>query len=145
MSGKCIIHRKNPGKLFTLLFNILISGLVCEIPVASAPVYTPPPSPRQTFNFNLDWKFIKTDVPEAIDPDYDDSSWETVSLPHTYNDVDSFDELITRSGERTLYMGPATYRKKILPASRIQKQESIFRVRGHAPSSRFLFERQTCR
>jgi len=112
MSGKCIIHRRNPPKIFTLLFNILISGLVCEIPVASAPVYTPPPSPRQTFNFNLDWKFKKTDVLEAIDPDYDDSSWETVSLPHTYNDVDSFDELITRSGERTLYMGPATYRKK---------------------------------
>ena len=53
--------------------------------------FTPPASPRTTFNFNPGWKFIKGDVADAEKPDFDDSKWATVSTPHTYNDVDSFD------------------------------------------------------
>src|SRR3989304_130868 len=80
--------------------------------------YAPPSSPRITYNFNAGWRFIKQDAPGAENLDFDDSKWSIVSTPHTYNDVDSFDEITGgRSGEASLYMGPACYRKHFkLPA-----------------------------
>ncbi|MEI6491930.1 MAG: sugar-binding domain-containing protein [Verrucomicrobiota bacterium] len=59
---------------------------------AAAENYTPPSSNRLRFNFNPDWKFIKKDVAGAEKVEVDDRSWTDVSLPHTYNDVDSFNE-----------------------------------------------------
>lgn len=46
------------------------------------------------YNFNIDWKFIKEDVPEAYQVHFDDQDWENVSLPHTYNDIDTFDNFM---------------------------------------------------
>jgi beta-galactosidase len=80
--------------------------------------YTPPESPRATLNFNLDWQFLREDVPSAEAPSFDDSKWSTVSLPHTFNDVDSFRELISHGGgDRGTYKGLSWYRKHFkLPA-----------------------------
>ena len=82
------------------------------------PSYTPPVSPRATLNFNLDWKFIREDVPGAEVTAFDDSQWATVSLPHTSNDVDSFRQLISHGGgARGTYKGLSWYRKHFrLPA-----------------------------
>ena len=44
--------------------------------------------------------------------DFDDSQWETVSTPHTYNDVDSFRTIISHGGcDRGVWKGTAWYRK----------------------------------
>ena len=106
---------------------------------------------RVKYNFNMGWKFIKaepegpsdhtdlygflTDPP--VEPDYDDSSWEDVNLPHSYNEEDSFDDYLrndseaprikdtdgqyikttTHPGERDMYTGKTWYRKEFtLPA-----------------------------
>ena len=81
--------------------------------------FTPPDSSRRTINFNPGWKFLKGDVTNAEKPDFDDSTWATVSAPHTYNDTDTYDEIISHGGgERHQYMGVAWYRKHFkLPAS----------------------------
>ena len=80
--------------------------------MAAAPVdFTPPVSKRVVYNFNLDWKFIKQDIPGAETVGFDDSSWKSVSLPHTFNDVDSFDEYIDNKGEANAYRGIVWYRK----------------------------------
>lgn len=81
--------------------------------------FTPPVSPRQKFNFNLDWKFLREDAPNAEAPDFDDAKWSTVSTPHSFNDVDSFRQLISHSGgDRGTYKGISWYRKRFrLPAS----------------------------
>jgi beta-galactosidase len=96
-------------------------ALIAGIPsaVADAPVFTPPDSPRVTYSFNPGWKFIKQDVPGSDAPGFDDSKWDDVSTPHTYNDVDSFRNIITHgSGDTGTYHGPAWYRKHFkLPAS----------------------------
>lgn len=64
------------------------------------------------FRMDPGWKFIKQDVSGADAAAFNDSGWSTVSTPHTYNDIDSFDELISHSsGEVHLYQGPAWYRK----------------------------------
>src|SRR3974390_2519784 len=89
------------------VFTVFVAGKPAW---AAEQRYAPPSSPRVTYNFNPGWKFIKEDVAESEKPELDDSKWAGVSTPHTYNDVDSFDQLITRGGEVSLYMGPATYR-----------------------------------
>src|SRR5208283_1673951 len=74
--------------------------------------FVPPVSPRQTFNFNLDWRFIRQDVPGAQAVDFDDSNWIAVSTPHTFNDVDSFRTIISHSGgDRGTFKGLVWYRK----------------------------------
>ncbi|MGA2232411.1 MAG: sugar-binding domain-containing protein [Tepidisphaeraceae bacterium] len=81
--------------------------------------YTPPASPRVTFDFNSDWKFIRQDVAGAQAVDFDDSKWTTVSTPHSFNDVDSFRLIISHGGgDRGTYKGLAWYRKHFkVPAS----------------------------
>jgi beta-galactosidase len=34
-------------------------------------------------SFCDDWRFIRADAPQAQSPEFDDSAWETVTLPHT--------------------------------------------------------------
>ncbi len=92
--------------------------------------YTAPDSPAVTYNMNVDWKFRKAtsdalalvEASEAIkDSDgkqfyevgYNDDDWETVSVPHPINAVDSFDGTIANSGEGGIYRGFMFYRKHI--------------------------------
>jgi len=35
--------------------------------------------------FDFDWRFTRQDVPSAVAPDFDDSSWEAVNLPHDWD------------------------------------------------------------
>ncbi len=87
--------------------------LFCVCSLAKAdPVYTPPQTPRQTFSFDPDWRFIRQDVKGADAVDFDDSKWTTVSLPHSFNDVDSFRELISHGGgDHGTFKGVVWYRK----------------------------------
>jgi beta-galactosidase len=74
-------------------------------------------SRRAVYNLNPDWRFVQRDVPGAQAPAFDDSSWAPVSVPHTYNDVDSFDDYITSSGESAVAMQVTWYRKRFtMPA-----------------------------
>jgi beta-galactosidase len=67
----------------------------------------------QKLNFDPDWRFIKADPPHAAAADFDDSAWSKVSLPHTFNDVDTFDDWSTPNdvGEMNLWAGRTWYRK----------------------------------
>jgi beta-galactosidase len=86
---------------------------------AVAAGFIPPASPNAIFDFNPGWKFIKGDLTGAEQADFDDSKWAGVSAPHTWNDTDTFDEIISHSGgERHEYTGIGWYRKHFkLPAS----------------------------
>jgi beta-galactosidase len=86
--------------------------------VAAESRYTPPASPNVTFNFNPGWKFIREDVTNAESVDFDDSQWTDVSAPHTYNDADSYQKIISHSGgDRGAWSGVTWYRKHFkLPA-----------------------------
>lgn len=74
---------------------------------------------REIYDFNKNWRFVKlyadseichTDVQEK---NYDDSLWEHVTLPHTYNDVDGVSGRtgICEGGEH-YYRGLVCYRKR---------------------------------
>jgi beta-galactosidase len=68
---------------------------------------------RVTLNFNPDWRFIKDDPAGAQAPGFDDKGWTVVSAPHTYNDVDTFDNWSTpgHRGEQIQWSGRTWYRK----------------------------------
>ncbi len=102
------------------VFLVLLVGLFSEflLPAVAKTEYHAPPSPRTTINFNPGWKFFKGDVANADQINFDDSHWSDVSTPHTFNDGDTFDNIITKGGERDLFEGVTWYRKHFkLPAS----------------------------
>jgi beta-galactosidase len=70
-------------------------------------------APRTILNFNPDWRFTKSDPAGAEAPAFDDAGWETVSAPHTFNDVDTFDNwsLPGHRGEQQQWSGRTWYRK----------------------------------
>ena len=40
---------------------------------------------RQSINFNRNWKYMQGDYTGAERTDYDDSSWETIGIPHSFS------------------------------------------------------------
>jgi beta-galactosidase len=65
-------------------------------------------------SFNLGWRFVRENVAGAEGNAFDDSSWKTVSAPHTYNDVDTFDDMSPggHAGESNQWGGKTWYRKR---------------------------------
>ncbi|HZT23477.1 MAG TPA: DUF4982 domain-containing protein [Verrucomicrobiae bacterium] len=104
--------------------------------------FAPPASPRQVLNFNPDWKFIRQDVPGAEATDFDDSAWTTVSTPHTFNDVDSY-EHITHSGrslnggDRYAWTGVVWYRKHFRLPARDAGDKVFLEFEGLRQAARF--------
>jgi len=89
---------------------------LAAVPTSAA--FVPPKSLRTTLNFNYGWKFLRDDAAGAEAPAFDDSTWNTVATPHSFNDVDSFRMIISHGGgDRGTYKGLAWYRKHFkLPA-----------------------------
>lgn len=77
----------------------------------AAPNYTPPASNRLKFNFDPDWKFMKKNVAGSEAPGLDDKAWTDVSLPHTFNDVDTFREKDKTPNPQRKFEGKVWYRK----------------------------------
>jgi beta-galactosidase len=97
--------------------HLLMAGAT-EAADGSETNYTPPASHRLRFNFNPDWKFTKENIPEANKPEFDDHAWSDVSLPHTFNDTDTFRRWIStdrteKGGEprEKFFEGKVWYRK----------------------------------
>lgn len=113
-------------RIFGLLIAFML--LFALTTAAAAEQYRVPDSPSAVYNFNLDWKFhkpsvntwpLKTAMNGIVDeegrqfyePDYDDSAWKDVSLPHTFNDEDSFRSVANDAGDMGVWRGIAFYRK----------------------------------
>lgn len=62
---------------------------------------------RAKYNFNSDWKVFVGDVKGAEQPQFDDASWRSMTLPYAWNEDEAF-----RKDIRDLSTGIAWYRKK---------------------------------
>jgi beta-galactosidase len=101
-------HRfRSPATRTPLLWSLFLAAVI-SAPFAHAE--------NSTLNFNADWKFIKADPANASSVDFDDFAWSTVSAPHTYNDIDTFDDwsLSNHRGEQNQWSGRTWYRKHFL-------------------------------
>ena len=69
-------------------------------------------SPRESMELRRGWRFLRAAAPSAESPDFDDSSWQEVDLPHTWNAVDGQD------GGNDYHRGTGWYRVRFrLPAA----------------------------
>ena len=93
--------------------------MACFGKSSAAETFIPPASPRATYNFNPGWKFVFGDQTNADQPGFDDSTWANVSLPHTWNETDSYRAYISHGGgDQTEKFGVGWYRKHFkLPTS----------------------------
>jgi beta-galactosidase len=105
----------------------LLASATVLTALAAEPRFTPPATPRATYNFNPGWKFVFADVAGADQPGFDDSKWASVSLPHTWNETDSYRAYISHSGgDQTEKFGVGWYRKHFkLPAS-VEAGQKVF-------------------
>src|SRR5688572_25348891 len=96
----------------------LIALLLTAAPVAAQ---------RATLNFNPDWRFIRDDPANAQQPSFDDAKWAAVAAPHTYNDVDTFDDWSVpgHRGEQNQWGGRTWYRKTF-PAPPAWKGKKVY-------------------
>src|SRR6478672_5795532 len=95
------------------ILTALLFSICCVLQVAADPV-----SPRQKYNFNSDWKLYIGDAARAEKPEFNDSVWKAVTLPHAWNEDDAFQKDI-----HDLTTGIAWYRKHFrLPAGSENKK-----------------------
>jgi len=125
-----------------------IMGRASEVKGQQAPAATPSPSaiPRVRENFNRGWRFarqshgtgalgsfdrqsaeaagVEPRFRDAYRPDYDDSAWDSINLPHTWNQIDSRDE------EPGYWRGLGWYRKQFLLPSQYSAKRVFLEFEG---------------
>lgn len=100
-----------------LLIIIFLIGTSCLLAMdlpkfSTAGFYELPNTGRKVYSMNLAWSFIKGDVegtPYVVD--FDDSSWEVVSIPH------GLEYLPVEASGCVNYQGVVWYRKRFIPES----------------------------
>ncbi|MCM1165858.1 MAG: discoidin domain-containing protein [Lachnospiraceae bacterium] len=88
---------------------------------------------RTTENFDKDWKFLKMTQKDGLSElsvetaDFDDSAWENITLPHTWNDKDGCDGWsgVDEGGEN-YYRGLGGYRKSYYFSSEAYSEKSVY-------------------
>src|SRR5438046_2383401 len=76
-------------------------------------------APRAVRNLNGDWRFIRRDVEHGERVGVDDSAWQRVTPPHTWNARDGQD------GGKNYYRGACWYRRRV-DISRDQIGKQLF-------------------
>lgn len=107
-----------PFALAQLLGQRIIPGaLVCGAALISQPALAGQHNPRLKVNFNSDWRFAKGDHVNAAAPEFDDSSWQLVRLPHDWAIAGPYDPGGNPHTGKLPWQGEGWYRKRFfLPA-----------------------------
>ena len=63
--------------------------------------------PRSDLEVSKGWKFLRQDVEGPQSPTFDDTQWDAITIPHTWNAKDGQD------GGGNYYRGPAWYRTRL--------------------------------
>lgn len=116
-------------------------------------IYAAPETPAVTYNMNLDWKFKESPVgmgnkkPEEssvqaawkavavggkqfYEVGYDDSAWETVSIPHGINGEDAFTSNTRDAGGGFGRLGVFLYRKEFTVPAEAAGGKVFFEMEG---------------
>src|SRR5262249_12822269 len=82
-----------------------IAFLCGSLDIALAQTFTPHAEIRRDTSLVDGWRFVKRDVAGAEQKNFDDQTWEIISIPHTWNALDGQD------GGNDYYRGPGFYRR----------------------------------
>lgn len=91
---------------------------------------------RVVYTINDGWKFTKGSPFEAQLTGCEDSSWETVNIPHTWNDKDADDET------PGFYRGPVWYRKQLFIDKSQEGRRAVIYFEGANQEVRFYLNGQ---
>jgi len=97
---------------FIAFFFLIITGILFVFSELNA---------RQIIQINDDWEFIKTDFEKDLASS--DHSWQSVNIPHTWNNLDA------QSGEG-FYRGTSWYRKSLQFDQPIENKRAFLRFKG---------------
>ena len=93
--------------------KILIILILFLIQIPSTSARPGVPETRQRVLMDYNWKFIQSDIKEAEKPDFDDTKWRTLNLPHDWSIEGEFKEdAITKGPGGYLPTGIGWYRKR---------------------------------
>jgi beta-galactosidase len=120
-----------------LKYFVIFNFLVLNINAKTNEKFIIPTNQRVKYCMNPDWLFIKGDINGAQQYEYSDLDWERVSIPHTYNENDTFDELITSNGEKSQYTGIAWYRKHFKIPNKYINRKIFIEFEGIKQAARF--------
>lgn len=103
------------------------------------------PSGRQVVPFNAGWKFLKSDLDGAASPDFDDSGWEDVNVPHDWAIQGPFDKNNDRQVTKVIEDGEERLAERIgrtgcLPHVGQGWYRKSFSVRGGHRGKRLFIE-----
>src|ERR1051326_1912871 len=84
--------------LFCILLTLMVNS-------GFGQPYAPPQARRTNILLNTGWRFIRQDVAGAANVSFDDSTWSSLRLPHTWNNLDGED------GGNNYYRGIGWYRR----------------------------------
>ena len=78
---------KFSGTSTGIVRGLLLSGWISLgfLTTATAQTYAPPTNHRADINLDSGWRFIQQDVTGAQATNFDDSSWTSLNLPHTWD------------------------------------------------------------
>jgi len=97
------------------LFVVLLSGGALSVNAADP----------ASVSFNAQWRFVRAEVPQAQQPEFDDRTWEMVTLPHTAR----IESLVTGQGARQ-WQGICWYRKTFDLPPEARDREIILQFDG---------------
>lgn len=93
--NETILNTMDTKHFFTTLLCALLT--ICQTFAAS--------SARVVENLNREWKFALGDYPQASMPEFNDSHWETIGLPHSFS--------MPYFMSKDFYVGYGWYRKQL--------------------------------
>ena len=141
MTSKSVFVRLlSTGKpLHSLLCCLMFSLLVITINGQTVK-FQIPASPRAIFNFNPGWKFTFGDTTGAAQPGFDDSAWVSVSLPHTWNETETYRAFISHGGgdQSAKMFGIGWYRKHFTLPVGTDGQKVFLQFDGMRQAGRFF-------
>src|SRR3954453_19585262 len=108
------------GRVSARIIVVAVALIALAVPSAA--------SARTTIDLSSHWNFHLGDVPGAQAPGFDDSSWQTVDLPHTWNALDAQDG--GTFAVNTYYRGVGWYRKTLPTADSMRGQQLFLQFDG---------------
>ncbi len=89
-------------------------------------------APRVDINLDEQWRFIRQDVPDATLTNFDDTAWQPVTLPHTWNNLDG------QTSGTPYYRGIGWYRRHLMVDAQYANKSLFLKFDGAATVAEVL-------
>lgn len=113
------------NRVLALLGAASVIALAGAVPALGHDASTVVASPRSTYNLNPGWRTTTGDIAGAERPDFDDSTWKTVTLPNAFNEKQAFARDI-----RELSTGIIWYRKRVVVPAGAERGKAFLEFEG---------------